>query len=78
VITFLRCNRTTDLRTAKISAVAVSSNEQYVLSASHDYTVKIWNYSDRNIIATFTGDSPMLACAVGQLGTIVTAFITVS
>jgi WD40 repeat protein len=57
--------------TAEISAVAVSSNGQYVLSASHDYTVRVWDSKKGEIVATFMGDSPMLTCAVGQLGTIV-------
>jgi len=57
--------------THEVSAVAVTADGRFVISASRDSTLKVWNLMTGKIVATFDTDSPMLACAVGQLGTIV-------
>lgn len=57
--------------THEVSAVAVTADGRFVISASRDGTLKVWNLITGKIVATFDTDSPMLACAVGQLGTIV-------
>jgi WD40 repeat protein len=57
--------------THEVKAVAVTADGRFVISASLDSTLKVWNLRSGEIIATFNADSPMLACAVGELGTIV-------
>ena len=57
-----------------VRAVAVMPDGRRIVSASRDHTLKVWdtkNYG--NIIAGFTGESPIMSCAVASDGrTIVT------
>jgi WD40 repeat protein len=50
--------------TNSVNAIAVSPNGQLVISTSDDNTLKVWNLATEEVIGTFTGESPMLCCAV--------------
>ena len=56
---------------AKVNAVAIDSHGRYLYSASDDFTIKAWDLASGQLLATYTGDSRMLACASGQHGMIV-------
>lgn len=49
--------------TRDITAVAVMPNKKFILSASWDNTLKIWNLLSGTLIASFNGESPILTCA---------------
>ena len=49
-----------------INALAVTSCGGYVISASNDRTIKVWNIVNGTLLTTFTGDSEMTACAVND------------
>lgn len=57
--------------THEVRALAMTANGRFVISASRDNTLKVWELKSGENVATFTADSPMLGCAVGELGTIV-------
>jgi WD40 repeat protein len=56
-----------------ITAVAVTPNGQQMISASDDKTLKVWNLATGDVIATFTGESSILCCAVTPDGTTIVA-----
>ncbi|MEH2177805.1 WD40 repeat domain-containing protein [Nostoc sp.] len=56
-----------------VNAVAVTPNGQQVISASHDYTLKVWNLATGKVIATFTGEFPISCCAVAPDGMTIVA-----
>ena len=56
---------------AKVNALALDRQGQYIVSASDDFTLRVWSLTIRRLLATYTGDSPMHACAVGDGGTII-------
>jgi WD40 repeat protein len=47
-----------------VKAVAVTADGKRVISGSWDNTVKVWNLETGEEIATFSGDSDFLSCAV--------------
>ena len=47
-----------------VIALAVTTDERWLISASLDHTLKVWDLQNGNNIATFTADSPWAACAV--------------
>jgi WD40 repeat protein len=51
---------------AKVNAVAIALNGKHLYSASSDFTLKAWELASGRLLATYTGDSPMLACTSGQ------------
>jgi len=53
---------------AQVHAVTVTPNGKRAISASSDHTLRVWDV-DRGIsIAAFTGESPMLRCAIAPDG----------
>jgi len=56
-----------------VTAVAITGDGQRVISASHDYTVRVWDLEAGKIITSFTGESPLLSCAVSPRGPTVVA-----
>jgi len=53
-----------------VNAVALAADGKYIVSASDDCTVKVWRLATGQLFASYTGDSPMQACTIGQQGTI--------
>ena len=69
------CNVTYTLigHTDCVNAVAVTRDGQYVISASRDQTIKVWDIRNRCCVATFTGDCEMTACDVAPDGHVIIA-----
>ncbi len=51
-----------------VNAVAVTPNGQQVICAVDDGTLKVWNLATGEVITTFTGDYPILCCAIAPDG----------
>jgi WD40 repeat protein len=49
---------------ARVGAVAITGDGQYAVSASDDCTLRVWDLERGRPIASFTGESPFLTCAV--------------
>ncbi|MHC5732027.1 MAG: WD40 repeat domain-containing protein, partial [Nostoc sp.] len=43
-------------------------NGKQVISGSRDYNLKVWNLETCEIITTFTGEYPIICCAVAEDG----------
>ncbi|OUL32462.1 hypothetical protein BV375_09645 [Nostoc sp. 106C] len=56
-----------------VKAVAVTPNGKQVVSGSDDNTLKVWDLESGQVIATFTGDSPIHCCAVAPDGVTIVA-----
>jgi WD40 repeat protein len=54
-------------------AVAVSPNGQHAISVSEDCTLKVWGLFDGKVIASFSGESPLISCAVALDGVTIIA-----
>jgi WD40 repeat protein len=54
-------------------AVAVSPNAQRAISVSEDCTLKVWDLSGGKVIASFSGESPLISCAVALDGVTIIA-----
>jgi WD40 repeat protein len=50
----------------EINGVLIDRNNKYAVSFSDDCTVKLWRLLDLKLKATYTGDSPMKVCAMGE------------
>ena len=50
--------------TDRVLGVAVTADGRRAVSAAEDRTVRVWNAEDGKEIATFTGESNMLGCAI--------------
>jgi len=66
------------LRTLKghsgwVNAVAVTPDGRRAVSASYDQTLKVWDLERGEVVATFTGESSILCCAVGPDGVTIVA-----
>lgn len=48
----------------RITSVALTPEGRYAISASHDHTLHIWELATGHVVARFTGDGPLTACAV--------------
>ena len=48
----------------RVNSIAVDGDR--AVSASTDFTVKVWNLKNGENIASFSGDSPLLCCAFGR------------
>lgn len=59
--------------TAAVTAVAVTQDSKYILSTSRDHTLKVWDFASRSVIASFSGDSTLHACAVAPDGVAIVA-----
>jgi WD40 repeat protein len=59
--------------TDSVNAIAVTPDGKTVISGSLDKTIKIWDLATRKEIATFTGESPILCCAVAADGVTIVA-----
>jgi WD40 repeat protein len=47
-----------------VRAVALTPDRRYVVSASQDQTLHVWELATGRAVARFTGDGPLTACAV--------------
>jgi WD40 repeat protein len=56
-----------------VNAIAVTPDGKTVISGSDDNTIKIWDLATRKEIATFTGESPILCCAIAPDGVTIVA-----
>ena len=54
-------------------AVAVSPNGQHAISVSEDCTLKVWGLFDGKVIASFSGESPLISCSVALDGVTIIA-----
>jgi WD40 repeat protein len=57
----------------QITALAVTRDGRYVVSASHDQTLHLWELATGRMVARFTGDGPLAACAIFPDGSMVVA-----
>jgi len=60
--------RTLTGHTAGVRAVAVTPDGRRAVSASDDQTLKVWDLESGAVIATFSGDGPLDACATAPDG----------
>ena len=54
--------------TGLVNAVAMTPDGRCAISASADYTLRVWDIESGISIAAFTGESPMLRCALAPDG----------
>ena len=54
--------------TGLVNAVAITPNGRCAISVSADYTLRVWDIESGICIAAFTGESPMLRCAIAPDG----------
>lgn len=59
--------------TSRVNAVAVIPDDKWVISASDDNTLKVWDLKSREVIASFSGDSALECCAVVPDGVTIVA-----
>jgi WD40 repeat protein len=53
--------------------VEVTANGKWVISVSKDFTLKVWDLERREVIASFSGESPLICCAVSPDGVTIVA-----
>jgi len=56
--------------------VAVTPDGRQAVSASQDRTLKVWDIGSGKLVATFSGEGALYACAVAPDGTIVAGEIS--
>ncbi|MDT9179357.1 MAG: WD40 repeat domain-containing protein, partial [Limnospira sp. PMC 1291.21] len=56
-----------------VNAVAIAPDGKTAVSASSDRTLKLWDLATGGVLATFTGEAPMISCAVADDGVTVVA-----
>ena len=52
----------------EINAAALTKDDRYLITASHDRNLRIWNLLNKRIIATFVADSPLISCDITSDG----------
>jgi WD40 repeat protein len=65
--------RTLEGHTGSVSAVAVTPDGRFAVSASDDRTLKVWDLQTGKVVAGFSGDGPLLTCAISTDGTTIIA-----
>jgi WD40 repeat protein len=60
-----------DAHEDEVNGLVVDRSGKFAVSYSDDCTVKLWRVFDLKLIATFNGDSPMKACALGKRAMII-------
>ena len=60
--------RTLEGHTDLVNAVAVTPDGHHAISASADHTLRVWDVESGNYITAFSGEGPMLHCAVAPDG----------
>ena len=60
--------RTLQGHTSSVHAVAVTPDGSRAVSASSDQTLKVWDLSTGELVASFTGNGAVHVCAVGTDG----------
>jgi WD40 repeat protein len=65
--------RTLNGHSDSVNAVAVTADGKQAISASRDNTLKLWNLETGEVIASFTGESPIICCAVAPDGVTIVA-----
>ena len=56
-----------------VTSVSIFPDGDRVISASYDKTLKVWDMKTGQVIASFTGESGMLCCAVAPDGLTIAA-----
>ncbi|MEG4305019.1 WD40 repeat domain-containing protein [Microcoleus sp. D3_18a_C4] len=56
-----------------VNALAVTADGKRAISSSHDNTLKVWDLTTGNVIASFTGESPIACCAIAPDGVTIVA-----
>ncbi|MEG4099510.1 WD40 repeat domain-containing protein, partial [Microcoleus sp. Pol17_C1] len=59
--------------TSSVNAVAVTPDGKRAISGSDDKTLKVWDLSSGNLIASFTGESSIACCAIAPDGVTIVA-----
>jgi WD40 repeat protein len=67
------CVQTIRLHTDAVSAVVLTSDIRYGVSAARDNTVRVWNVRTGKQVASQTVDAPVLDCAVSEDGRTIVA-----
>jgi WD40 repeat protein len=65
--------RTLEGHTDLVNAVAVTPDGRFAVSASDDGTLKVWDIKTDKAVAGFTGDGPLITCAILPDGTTIIA-----
>ena len=65
--------RTLEDHAGPVNAVAVTPDGQRAISASSDHTLRVWDVESGTRLAAFTGEGPVLRCAIAPDGRTVIA-----
>jgi WD40 repeat protein len=65
--------RTLEGHSGSVNAVAVTPDGRKAVSGSFDNTLKVWDLEKGEVIATFTGESPIFCCAIASGGVTIVA-----
>lgn len=57
----------------KVNGLVISSNGNFMVSVSDDTTLKVWDLSSLEVIATFTGEDGLESCAIAPDGVTIVA-----
>ncbi len=65
--------RTLEGHTGSVSAVAVTPDGRFAVSVSDDRTLKVWDLKTGKAVAGFSGDGPLITCAISPDGATIIA-----
>ena len=51
-----------------VTRIVPVAGGDYMLTSSYDHSIKLWRTDEWSVVATFTGESPMLSCAASSDG----------